>query len=89
MANLQVRSIDDHLYKALGCRAVQDNRSISQEVVAILKAYLSYPSVKHANSTEAFLELCGTWQDDKNEKQIVTELRECREPGNRFVGNLF
>ena len=41
MATLQVRSIDNQLYKALGRRAAQDNRSISQEVDAILQEYLS------------------------------------------------
>jgi plasmid stability protein len=89
MATLQVRSIDDQLYKALGRRAAMDNRSISQEVVAILKAYLSSPSLQHSNSTNDFLEMCGTWQDTKNEKQITEEIRESRRSGNRFSGDLF
>ena len=89
MATLQVRSIDEQLYKALGRRAAMDNRSISQEVISILKAYLSSPSLQHANSTNDFLELCGTWQDTKNEKQIVEKIRESRQSGTRFGGDLF
>ncbi len=89
MATLQVRSIDKQLYKALGHRAAMDNRSISQEVIAILKAYLSYPSSKHTNNTDSFIEMCGTWCDEKNEEQIIEEIRENRQSGKRFVGDLF
>ena len=78
MATLQVRSIDKQLYKALGFRAAMDNRSISQEVVAILKTYLSSPSSKHTNNTNAFIELCGTWHDEKNAEQIIEEIKENR-----------
>ena len=34
MATLQVRSIDDQLYQALGKLAAREQRSISQQVVA-------------------------------------------------------
>jgi len=43
MATLQVKSIDDKSYKLLGIKAKKDNRSISQEVITILKEYLSEP----------------------------------------------
>lgn len=89
MATLQVRSIDEQLYKALGRRAAMDNRSISQEVIAILKAYLSSPTSKHINSTNNFLEMCNTWQDEKNESQIAEEIRESRRSGERFSGDVF
>ncbi len=89
MATLQVRSIDEQLYKALGRRAAMDNRSISQEVITILKIYLSSPSLQHTNSTHDFLELCGTWQDTKDERQIVEEISESRRSGNRFGRDLF
>ena len=59
MATLQVRSIDDQLYDALGRKAAKDNRSISQEVVAILKEHLAQP-MQHKSATEKFLELCGS-----------------------------
>lgn len=84
MATLQVRSIDDDLYKALGRRAAMDNRSISQEVVAILKAFLSSPKAQHANTTTDFLSMCGTWVDEKSPDQIVRELRQSRTKNDRF-----
>jgi plasmid stability protein len=84
MATLQVRSIDEKLYKALGRRAAMENRSISQEVVAIIKAYLSAPAARHENATHAFLELCGTWSDERTAKEIVEEIRKDRRATHRF-----
>jgi plasmid stability protein len=88
MANLQVRSIEDQLYKALARRASMENRSISQEVIAILKAYLSIPSSKYEQATDHFLELCGTWEDERSEEMIVKEIRNDRSINDRF-GELF
>lgn len=89
MATLQVRSIDDQLYKALGHRANMDNRSISQEVVTILKAYLSAPAFKNRNSTNEFLDMCGSWQDERSANEIIKEIREDRTSEERFLGELF
>lgn len=90
MATLQVRSIDDQLYEALGKLAVRDLRSISQEVVAILKEHLSRP-VRHtiaANTTEEFLSLCGTWQEDRSAEEIADEIRAHRQSATRFQNTL-
>jgi plasmid stability protein len=85
MATLQVRSIDDQLYRALGARAGQENRSISQEVVAIIKDYLSRPASRNRNVTEEFLQLCGSWHDDRDEQDIAAEIRRSRtDSGGRF-----
>ena len=66
MANLQVKSIDDELYESLGRKAVQENRSISQEVVHLLKRYLSEPQNNRSTASEAFLSLCGSWQGNES-----------------------
>ncbi len=89
MATLQVRSIDDQLYKALGRRAAMNNRSISQEVIAILKAYLSSPDSKHTNRTNDFLEMCGSWHDERAAEVIIKEIRQDRRSGKRFTGDMF
>lgn len=77
MANLQVKSIDNHLYESFARRAVMENRSISQEVISILKAYLSSPS-RNNNTNEQFLELCGTWQDNKSAEPVVEDIASSR-----------
>jgi plasmid stability protein len=90
MATLQVRSIDDQLYEALGKLAARDHRSISQEVVAILKDHLSQP-VRHTTAvtiTEEFLSLCGTWQEDRSAEEIADEIRAHRQSATRFQDTL-
>jgi len=89
MATLQVRSIDDQLYEALGKLAARDHRSISQEVIAILKEHLSQP-VRHtaAATTEKFLSLCGTWQEDRSAEEIADEIRAHRQSATRFLDTL-
>jgi plasmid stability protein len=83
MATLQVRSVDDQLYEALGKRALMENRSISQEVVFILKAYLSSPPLKYQEATARFLEICGSWEDRRGADDIVAEIRQSRQKGAR------
>jgi len=83
MATLQVRSVDDQLYKALGKRAIMENRSISQEVVFILKAYLSSPPLKYQEVTARFLEICGSWEDSRDADEIVSEIRQSRQTVER------
>ena len=83
MATLQVKSVDDQLYEALGKRAVMENRSISQEVIFILKAYLSSPPPKYQEVTDRFLEICGSWEDSREADEIVSEIRRSRQPVER------
>jgi len=84
MATLQVRSIDDQLYEALGRRAAMDNRSISQEVTAMLKNFLSTPKGRHEKATELFLQMCGSWEDEHNPEEIAREIRAARRSTTRF-----
>ena len=89
MATLQVRSIDDRLYKALGKRALMDNRSISQEVVMIIKQYLSTADSSHARKSDALLELAGSWQDERSADKIIGDIRKSRrDSGQRFTGKI-
>ncbi|MCP3688025.1 MAG: antitoxin [Gammaproteobacteria bacterium] len=79
MANLQVKSIDDDLYESLGRRAAMENRSISQEVISILKAYLSKPCNENQKVNQSFLELCGTWQGKESAENMIDDIRQNRE----------
>jgi len=83
VANLQVKSIDDELYKSLGKRAAMENRSISQEVVSILKAYLSMPSNKTRQVNNQFLALCGTWEGDESADDIIKEVQSSRRSNSK------
>lgn len=86
MAVLQVRGIDDQLYSALGALASRESRSISQEVITILQSYLSRPHASGRNSTDAFLDLAGAWEDSRSAKELAEELRKHRRNSRRFQG---
>ena len=86
MATLQVKGLDDALYKALGARASQENRSISQEVVRLIQTHLATPG-KPEDATRAFLALAGSWVDKRSAAQIIRELRKHRHSGRRTKGS--
>ncbi len=86
MAILQVRDIDDELYKALKKRAKMERRSMSQEVIKIIEMYLQLSPQSRKNSTEEFLNL--SWVSDKNEsaEDIINQIRSKRINSGRFSG---
>jgi len=84
MATLQVRSIDEKLYKALGQLAASENRSISQEVISILKKHLSSPKKPLDNTTDSFLNMCGTWEDNRPADKIIEEIQKTRDEEDRY-----
>ena len=86
MAVLQVRNMDDELYETLGRRAAMENRSISQEVVTIIKNYLSAPN-RFKYVDDAVLNLAGTWEDERSAKEIAADIRKHRTT-RRFHGIL-
>lgn len=84
MATLQVRDIDERLYKTLKNAAKRQNRSISQEVVTMLQTHLNSVQKPIANATLEFLTLSGAWKDDRTAEEIITDIRSSRVQSNRF-----
>jgi plasmid stability protein len=89
MANLQVKDIDDSLYEALRSLAKRENRSISQEVITIIKKYLSNPSIIERNMTDEFLKLSGAWEDKRTSKEIIDDIYTSRKNSSRFDNGIF
>ncbi|PJZ24970.1 antitoxin [Leptospira hartskeerlii] len=83
MANLQVRDIDDRLYEALKRRAEMEHRSVSQEVVLLIENYLAHDNKESERKTLSFLELSGSWVDDRSPEKIVEEIRSSRTKNTR------
>jgi plasmid stability protein len=83
VANLQVKSIDDDLYESLGRRAASENRSISQEVVSILKEYLSTPNVQNNKVNQQFLALCGSWQGEESAEELANDILSGRKNSSK------
>lgn len=84
MANLQVKDIDERLYASIRELATNEKRSISQEVVYILQKYLSKPKEFDSNPTDEFLQLAGSWKDDRSAEEIIDDIRSNRKNSGRF-----
>ena len=82
MAILQVRDIDDSLYEALKDLAKKGRRSISKEVVMMIKSYINNPRSTASESTEAFLNL--SWEGDDSADEIIGNIRAQRRNSKRF-----
>lgn len=80
MANLQIKGIQDDLYVEIKRLADDENRSVSQQVVFLLKEYLTRKKFVQAQKSPAqvLLALSGSWQDDRGSDQIIDEIKQTR-----------
>jgi hypothetical protein len=79
MANLQVKEINPHIYANLKDQARKDNRSVSQEVVSIIKEFLSRKQKRSGSrGAEVLLQLAGAWEDKRGAAAIVKDLKKAR-----------
>ena len=84
MATLQVRDVDDRLYESLRKLAANEKRSISQEVIHIIETYLANPQDYAYDFTEEFINLSGSWEDDRSAEEIVKDIKSHRTNSRRF-----
>lgn len=84
MATLQVRDIDDRVYRELKQRAKSRHRSLSQEVAHIIEEYLSQPSKDYRKQSEMLLELSGSWEGPESATEILDTIRRSRASSKRF-----
>ena len=86
MANLQIKNIQDELYEEIKKLAAAENRSVSQQVLFLVKEYLA--KRKHLAATKSpaqvLLELSGSWEDDKNAERIVKEIKSARKSSRKL-----
>jgi plasmid stability protein len=80
MANLQIKNIDDELYAQIKHLAALENRSVSQEVLFLVKDYLAKGGTLSAAKTPArvLLGLSGSWEDERSAEEIAREIRSGR-----------
>jgi len=88
LANLQIKGMDDELYARLKAVAASQNRSISQEVVHLVRAYLSNRKTGDNARTpgQTLLELAGSLEDDRDAETIVADLKAARRHSSKSVG---
>lgn len=90
MAILQVKGIDDDLYSDLKKLAESENRSVSQQVVHLLRIYLSKKEQMELSksSGQILVELSGSWKDDRSAEEIIKELRKARKNSRTLQNGL-
>ena len=86
MANLQIKGMDDDLYKELKALAAMENRSVSQQVLYFLKFFLSRKKMLNSTKSpgEVLLALSGSWQDSKESEEIVANIRSARKNSKKL-----
>jgi len=86
MANLQIKGMDDDLYAKLKEAAASENRSISQQVIFLIKSHIATSKRCQNMKTPAqiLLELSGSWDDDREAAEIVREIKSSRKNTGRL-----
>ena len=90
MANLQIKGIDDGLYGQIKRLASQENRSVSQQVLFLVKSYLSRKKTMHSIKTPAqvLLELSGSWEDSRSPESIIKDIKIARKNSKKLTKGL-
>jgi hypothetical protein len=80
MANLQIKGIEDELYEELKKMAAEENRSVSQQALFLVKEYLARKGQLRTLRTPAqiLLDLSGSWEDNRNSAKIITQIEKAR-----------
>ena len=80
MANLQIKGIEEDLYKRLKEMAASENRSVSQQVLFLIKEYMAKKAFSKSIKLPAqvLLELSGSWEDTREAEQIIDEIKQAR-----------
>lgn len=86
MANLQIKGIDDKFYSQIRKLAASENRSISQQILYLIKEYLTkQKSIRKAKTpAQVLLELSGSWIDSKDTEEIVNNIKKSRTNSNKL-----
>ena len=80
MANFQIKNMDDDLYANLKDLAARENRSVSQQVLHMLRRHLSRKGRIDAirSPAQTLLDLSGSWEDQRPAEDIIAEIKAAR-----------
>ena len=90
MSNLQIKGIDDKFYQELKQLAADENRSVSQQVLFMLRSSLSQRRRTNRMETAAqvLLSLSGSWEDPRDAEDIIKEIKTARRSSAKFSQGL-
>ncbi|MGO9311229.1 MAG: hypothetical protein ACLQDI_00680 [Syntrophobacteraceae bacterium] len=89
MANLQIKGMDDRLYDTIKKLAASENRSVSQEILFLVKEHVAKRKQTAVVRTPAqvLLDLSGSWVDERSADVIIAEIKTARKnSGKRSLG---
>ncbi len=86
MANLQIKGIDDDLYKEIKNIAASRNRSVSQQVLMLIKNYLSkqHQIEKIKSPAQVLIGLSGSWDDARPAEDIIADIKKDRKNSKKL-----
>jgi len=86
MANLQIKNIDERLYQQIKLMAGNENRSVSQQVLFLIRKHLSQVGRLRSgkNAAQVLLDLAGSWEDPWSAAQIVSDLKAARKKSRKL-----
>jgi hypothetical protein len=87
MANLQIKGIQDAFYAKIKELAAAENRSVSQQILFLVKEHLGKRRHIQGLKTPAqvLLELSGSWEDDREAEQIVRDIKSARKSSRKLA----
>jgi len=86
MSNIQIKGVDENLYQELRQIAADENRSVSQQVLFLIRNYLAHKRKSQQSETAAqtLLSLAGSWEDSRSAEEIIGELKSLRYSSNKL-----
>jgi predicted CopG family antitoxin len=86
MANLQIKGIDDEIYTELKKMAAEENRSVSQQTLFLVKEYLARKRHLRTLKTPAqiLLDLSGSWEDNQDSAKIIAQIKKARKNSKKL-----
>jgi len=90
MSNLQLKGIDDQLYQELKDLASNENRSLSQQVLFLIRSHLAekHRSLQSHTAAQTLLLLAGSWEDSRPAEKIIREIKSGRRSSIKFSEDL-
>ena len=90
MANLQIKGIDDKLYDTIKKLAASENRSVSQEILFLVKEHVAKrkQTVTIRTPAQVLLDLSGSWVDNRSANAIITEIKAARKNSRKLEKGL-
>ena len=86
MANLQIKGIDDDLYKEIKNLAASQNRSVSQQILMLIKHHLSkqHQIERLKSPVQVLIDLSGSWDDERPAEKIIMDLKKNRKNSKKL-----